>query len=73
VCQRYTAEGLVILRGRVLRRITGAGVGAEESLESGPELVSTLREMFDLDVPEALGLWPKIAARHAALFGNSAS
>jgi N-hydroxyarylamine O-acetyltransferase len=73
VCQRYTPEGLVILRGRVLRRITGAGVGAEESLESGPELISTLREMFDLDVPEALGLWPKIAARHAALFGNSAS
>jgi N-hydroxyarylamine O-acetyltransferase len=64
---------LVILRGRILRRITSGGIEAEQVLESGPELISTLREVFDLDVPEAVDLWPRIAARHAALFGNSAS
>jgi N-hydroxyarylamine O-acetyltransferase len=70
ICQRHTPDGLAILRGRILRNITRAG-GQDRLLDSSEELVSVLRSEFDLDVPEAASLWPKIVARHAALFGEA--
>jgi N-hydroxyarylamine O-acetyltransferase len=38
-------------------------------LHSADELLATLRDHFGLDVPEAASLWPKVVARHEALFG----
>jgi N-hydroxyarylamine O-acetyltransferase len=70
VCQRYTPEGFVILRGRVFRRLTRDGV-EDRILNNADELMEALREHFALDVPEAAALWPKIVERHAALFGPS--
>ena len=63
VCQRYTSIGLLILRGRLVRTI--APHGFEDCvLNSAEELVRILEEGFDLRVPEAAALWPKICARH---------
>ncbi len=66
VCQRYTTHGLTILRGRVVRSVTPDGY-EDCILNSAEELVEFLREGFDLRVPEAASLWPKICARHDAV------
>jgi len=71
VCQRHTPGGIAVLRGRSFRQVTPQGIGEERLLESAGDLVSTLRSEFDLDVPEAEQLWPRIVARHAALFGTA--
>lgn len=71
VCQRHTADGISVLRGRSLRQVMPQGMGDERLLESADDLISTLRDEFDLDVPEAEQLWPRIVARHAALFAES--
>jgi N-hydroxyarylamine O-acetyltransferase len=70
VCQRHTESGLSILRGRVLKSVTPSGA-SERLLESERELLAVLGDVFALDVPEAATLWPKICARHAALFRSS--
>jgi arylamine N-acetyltransferase len=69
VVQRRSAEAHLSLRGRVLSTIHSHGV-EKVMLHSPGELVTTLRERFDLDVPEAASLWPAIVARHELLFGN---
>jgi N-hydroxyarylamine O-acetyltransferase len=71
-CQRHTSEGLTILRGRMLRHITPRNL-EERPLNDAEELVSVLRSEFDLDAPEVASLWPKVVARHAALFGDGAT
>lgn len=63
VCMRHVPNGLVLLRGKVLKRVTAEGVARHE-LGSPGELVETLGEVFDLDLPEATTLWPAIEARH---------
>jgi len=68
VCQRQRARALVILRGRVLQHVTPGGI-EQRLLDSADELTAVLRGEFELDVPEASGLWPKIRDRHAQLFG----
>jgi N-hydroxyarylamine O-acetyltransferase len=63
VCQRHTNDGLVILRGRVLRMLTPDG-SSDRTLSSANELVAVLADVFDLAVPEVATLWPKICVRH---------
>ena len=72
VCQRHTADGLTILRGRVLRKVRPDGQ-EERLLDSADELLATLISEFGLDVPEAGSLWPKIVERHAALFAGASA
>ena len=72
VAQRHTAEGLVILRGRTIRRLTPTSLD-ERTIESEAELVATLKDVFALDVPEAGTLWPKICARHAEVLAQRAA
>jgi len=69
VCQRFTKDGLVILRGRTLRHLTAAGV-SERLLESERDFLDILKSEFTLDVPQAASLWPKICARHEAVFAS---
>ncbi|MFZ5667929.1 MAG: arylamine N-acetyltransferase family protein [Pseudomonadota bacterium] len=69
VVQRLTPDGLAVLRGRTLRRLTPDG-DETRLLASADELVAVLRSVFSLDLPEAAALWPSIRARHAALFGE---
>lgn len=67
--QRRVGDKHLALRGRVL--MTQQDACAEKRvLMSADELLATLRETFDLDVPEASTLWPAICARHEALFGG---
>jgi N-hydroxyarylamine O-acetyltransferase len=63
VAQRYRGETILQLRGRVLRRVTPHGVETRE-LASAGELVAVLADEFDLHLPEAATLWPRICARH---------
>jgi N-hydroxyarylamine O-acetyltransferase len=70
VCQRYTGDGIVILRGRVVRKVTRDGQ-TDRVLDSADELVRFLNEAFGLDVPEAASLWPKICERHEQLLAQS--
>jgi N-hydroxyarylamine O-acetyltransferase len=67
VVQRRTVDTHVSLRGRVLTTLQ-SGREDKQLLSSPDELVVTLRERFDLDVPEAAALWPAICARHEAVF-----
>ncbi|MDE2134179.1 MAG: arylamine N-acetyltransferase [Alphaproteobacteria bacterium] len=69
VCQRYTADGLAILRGRVLRTLTPLG-HTDRLIAGAGEYVSVLDEVFALPLPEAAALWPKICARHEALMAQ---
>ncbi len=64
VCQRFAGDGLVVLRGRILRHVGPNGIRAERVLADASDLRATLARAFDLDVPEARSLWPKICARH---------
>jgi N-hydroxyarylamine O-acetyltransferase len=70
VVQRRAAETHLSLRGRVLAAIHSSRVD-KTLLNSADELVATLRDSFDLNIPEAATLWPSICARHDALFGSS--
>jgi len=74
ICQRFTPDDHVDLIGRVLRRYGPGGV-SERLLYSADEFVAVLREVFDLDEPEAVGIWPRVCARHEAVFaeGHAAS
>ncbi|MGC2030168.1 MAG: arylamine N-acetyltransferase [Steroidobacteraceae bacterium] len=70
VVQRRTAHTHLSLRGRVLTAIHATRVD-KKLLNSADEFVATLRDSFDLDVPEAATLWPSICARHEALFAGT--
>jgi N-hydroxyarylamine O-acetyltransferase len=63
VAQVRTRDQHKVLRGRVLRIASASGV-TEQTLNSGDELVDTLAGQFQLNLPEATGLWPRVAARH---------
>ena len=67
--QRRFADRHLVLRGRLLSDIGPDGVD-KSVLQSAEALVACLRDSFGLDVPEAASLWPRIAARHAELFGG---
>ena len=69
VAQLRTPNRHLSLRGRVLRVITANGIDTE-LLSSAEQLQTTLTDVFGLHVPEATGLWPKIEARHEAMFGT---
>ena len=72
VVQRRKGDTHLSLRGRVLTSIHATGVD-KRLLSSADELVATLRESFDLDVPEVATLWNSICARHEALFAGPSS
>jgi N-hydroxyarylamine O-acetyltransferase len=72
ICQRIVDGGHVQLLGRVLRRFTGEGA-IERVLASADELTDVLAADFGIDEPAAAGLWPRICARHAELFGADGS
>jgi len=69
IVQRHTQKGFSVLRGRVFKRVL-PDAETERVLESADELVAVLKGEFDLDVPEAASLWPKIVARHEAVMGT---
>jgi N-hydroxyarylamine O-acetyltransferase len=64
-CQRFSDDGYRILRGRMLKRIRPSGM-EERLIDSAAELVAILKSHFDIDLPDAASLWPRICARHKA-------
>ena len=66
-CFRHRGDGILLLRGRVLRSIRPDDPYTDHVIESADELTAVLRRDFGLDVPEAATLWPKICARHEAV------
>ncbi len=68
VAQIRTRNRHTTLRGRVLTVLSTSGV-QRTVLHSASDVVETLRDEFQLDVPEVAALWPRIVARHDELFG----
>ncbi len=69
VVQRWTNGAHYSLRGRVLRTLTPHDE-RKSLIASADDYASTLQNLFEIDVPEAAGLWPAIAARHEAVFAS---
>lgn len=64
VCERYTPQGLVMLRGATLREVTASGV-ASRVVRDADQFTSALRDRFGLDLPAA-DLWPRAWRMHLA-------
>ncbi len=67
VCQRHQPDAHYTLRGRVLKTLRH-GVFEQRLVSDRAEYETTLRDVFDLSVPDAELLWEKVLARHAAVF-----
>jgi N-hydroxyarylamine O-acetyltransferase len=63
VCQRFVEGGYDIQLGRVAKRVTAQGK-KEWLINSADELVESISNRFDLDVPEIASVWNRIVARH---------
>ncbi len=72
VAQLRSHDQHCMLRGRVLR-VAKPGAIESKTVDSPESLVSTLSNIFHLDVHDVGGLWPRIAARHEELFGAGLS
>lgn len=72
LAMRHTPQGLLQLRGRILREITPEGIVSETLMNSAEEWAEVLATRFDLDLPEAASIWPRVAARHEVLFPAAA-
>ena len=69
VAQIMRENSIACLTGKVLRDKTSAGT-TKTILSSAKELEHTLAEVFGIRDPKIQSVWPKIQARHAALFGD---
>jgi arylamine N-acetyltransferase len=69
VAQRRRGDRHFALRGKVLTE-TRADGEFRTLVRSQAEWVEILDRVFELEVPDAGGLWSKVSARHAELFGS---
>lgn len=58
-----TPTGFVSLVDRTLRHVTPNGV-TRTTIETTDDYVATIRNVFNLDVPEVATLWPAVCERH---------
>lgn len=65
VCGRYDRDGLVVLRGAVLREVRD-GVLGERVIADADDYLRVLVERFDLAPAGIETLWPTVKARHVA-------
>lgn len=65
VCHRFMSEGMLSLRGAILRTVTAAGA-RDETIEDEGAYHRLLRERFDLNLPEAdvSRLWQIVWQKH---------
>ncbi len=70
-CFRFRQNGVVGVRGRVVRTVTPDGY-EDRILNSADELVRFFDEELDLRDPELASLWPKICARHEIVMAEQA-
>jgi len=69
VAQIMQDNSVTSLTGKVMSVKTLAGT-TKTVFSSSAELESTLAEVFGIEDQEIQSIWPKIEARHAALFGD---
>jgi len=67
VAQRHMADEIRLLRGRAFRRLT-PGSKTDTLIDTADAFVALLRREFELDLPEAADIWPRVVARHDELF-----
>jgi N-hydroxyarylamine O-acetyltransferase len=67
VAQRHMEEEIRMLRGRAFRRITPTSQ-TDALIDTADDFVALLKREFELDVPEAAEIWPRVMARHEELF-----
>jgi len=65
VCHRFTQQGIVSLRGTLLKQITTAGV-SEEEITSPERYMEVVNAIFGLDATIATVLWEKVWQGHVA-------
>lgn len=65
VCERFTADGIVMLRSATLRTVTASGVTAA-TIADPASYAAVLRDQFGLAPAGAEALWPRVWARHLA-------
>lgn len=72
VCQRFTADGIFALKGRMLSHISATGK-SKTLINSADEFESTLRERFALtfDKAQIAYLWERVVARHEVVFSEA--
>ena len=70
--QRHRPGEILVLRGRILKRVRPHG-DADQLIGSADEYMDIISREFDLHVPAAASLWPRIVARHEALFAQPAA
>lgn len=69
ICQRMSESGGWMLLGRVLRQFEP---GAPRRLiNSESELLAVLADTFGIRMTDVGDLWPRVLARHEALFGDT--
>jgi N-hydroxyarylamine O-acetyltransferase len=70
VAQRHLPDGrLAMMRGKVFKMLADELTTRE--IASADDYVATLADAFNLQLPDAARLWPKIETRHRELFGAS--
>ncbi len=67
IAQRHFGDEVRLLRGRALRRVR-PGWKEDRLIPDATDFVATLKREFELDLPQAAGIWPYICARHEQLF-----
>jgi N-hydroxyarylamine O-acetyltransferase len=72
VCQRFTPEGIITLRGAVLTSVGADGV-TSRTIATAAEYISLLEAQFGLQIPEAAELWGSIWERHQAWLREQAA
>ncbi len=65
VCYRFTPEGIITLRGAVLRTISAQGV-SDQIVDNSASYEQVLNNQFDLWLAqdEIAALWAQVWARH---------
>lgn len=71
VVQRWVNDEHISLRGRVFTKVSESGK-TSSILPDASTYAQMLERDFNLTVPDAASLWPKICARHDEVFGEKA-
>ena len=69
VAQIMRENSITCLTGKVMREKTAQGT-KKSILSSAQELEDTLSKVFGIRNPQVQSIWPRIEARHTALFGD---
>jgi len=70
IAQRHMGDEIRLLRGRAFRRLR-PGWKDDSLIDTAEDFVALLKREFELDVPEAAEIWPRVHARHEELFAKA--